>query len=183
MATSVPWQSRTVRDGRFGPLVWANDRGDVHRLRPRRPSVLQAARPTHAGRRRIHSFPFASADSTNIARTICIDGKRHGGHLPRTRRHAQVSRERIEAHQSQVFGCSPLRRFKSCCYKRARFCDSRREPASKANSHELVTRRHGQRAKEPRLANSYIRGCIAITAKCATNTSITASTARIRVRR
>lgn len=46
-------------------------------------------------------FPFASADSTNIARNIGIDAKWRGTYTPPSKEcRAQVMRERIEAHQA-----------------------------------------------------------------------------------
>ncbi|KKL34018.1 hypothetical protein WR30_26150 [Burkholderia contaminans FFH2055] len=46
-------------------------------------------------------FPFASADSTNIARNIGMDGAWRGPYTPPTKEsRAQVMRDRIEAHQS-----------------------------------------------------------------------------------
>ncbi|MHC5537412.1 hypothetical protein ACYOEI_04160 [Singulisphaera rosea] len=46
-------------------------------------------------------FPFASADSTNIARNIGIDGKWRGTYTPPNMEcRAQVMRERIESHQA-----------------------------------------------------------------------------------
>lgn len=48
-------------------------------------------------------FPFASADSTNIARNIGIDAKWRGTYTPPSKEcRAQVMRERIEAHQAAV---------------------------------------------------------------------------------
>lgn len=49
-------------------------------------------------------FPFASADSTNIAQNVGIDLKWKGTYLPANKEaRAQVLRERIEAHQSITF--------------------------------------------------------------------------------
>lgn len=46
-------------------------------------------------------FPFASADSTNIARNIGIDSKWKGTYTPPSKdARAKVMRQRIEAHQS-----------------------------------------------------------------------------------
>lgn len=46
-------------------------------------------------------FPFASGDSTNIARNIGIDKKWHGPYTPPTKEaRAQIMRQRIEVHQS-----------------------------------------------------------------------------------
>lgn len=46
-------------------------------------------------------FPFASADSTNIAQNIGIDAKWRGTYTPASKEaRAQVMRERIEAHQA-----------------------------------------------------------------------------------
>lgn len=49
-------------------------------------------------------FPFASADSTNIARNVGIDSAWRGTYAPASKdARAQVMRERIEAHQPCVF--------------------------------------------------------------------------------
>lgn len=49
-------------------------------------------------------FPFASADSTNIAQNVGIDSKWKGTYTPPTKEaRAQVMRERIEAHQAATF--------------------------------------------------------------------------------
>lgn len=49
-------------------------------------------------------FPFASADSTNIARNVGIDSKWRGTYSPPTKEsRAQVLRERIEAQQGLTF--------------------------------------------------------------------------------
>ncbi|WP_036018346.1 hypothetical protein [Paraburkholderia mimosarum] len=49
-------------------------------------------------------FPFASADSTNIGRTIGMDNAWGGPYKPATKEaRAQVLRERIEAYQSPVW--------------------------------------------------------------------------------
>jgi len=49
-------------------------------------------------------FPFASADSTNVARNIGIDMKWKGTYLPANKAaRAQVLRERIESQQSPTF--------------------------------------------------------------------------------
>lgn len=49
-------------------------------------------------------FPFASADSTNIARNVGIDSKWNGTYTPPTKEaRAAVMRERIEAHQAPTF--------------------------------------------------------------------------------
>ena len=49
-------------------------------------------------------FPFASADSTNIARNIGIDQKWKGPYTPASKdSRADVMRQRIEAHQSPQF--------------------------------------------------------------------------------
>lgn len=49
-------------------------------------------------------FPFASADSTNIAQNVGIDSKWRGAYTPASKEsRAQVMRERIESRQSQVF--------------------------------------------------------------------------------
>jgi hypothetical protein len=49
-------------------------------------------------------FPFASADSTNIARTITTDNAWKGPYTPISKdARAQVLRERIEVHQSPTF--------------------------------------------------------------------------------
>ncbi|WP_186148119.1 hypothetical protein [Burkholderia gladioli] len=49
-------------------------------------------------------FPFASADSTNIARNIGMDGAWRGPYTPPTKEaRASLMRERIEAHQAQTF--------------------------------------------------------------------------------
>lgn len=49
-------------------------------------------------------FPFASADSTNIAQNIGIDSAWRGTYAPPTKEaRAAVMRERIESHQSQTF--------------------------------------------------------------------------------
>lgn len=49
-------------------------------------------------------FPFASADSTNIAQNVGIDQKWKGTYLPANKEaRAQVLRERIEAFQSPTF--------------------------------------------------------------------------------
>lgn len=48
-------------------------------------------------------FPFASADSTNIARNIGIDSRWRGSYTPPTKSaRAVILRERIEQHQSTV---------------------------------------------------------------------------------
>ena len=49
-------------------------------------------------------FPFASADSTNIARNVNIDSKWIGMLPPANKEsRAQVMRERIEAYQAPTF--------------------------------------------------------------------------------
>jgi hypothetical protein len=49
-------------------------------------------------------LPFASADSTNIAQNIGIDSAWRGTYTPINKdARAQVMRDRIEAHQAQVF--------------------------------------------------------------------------------
>lgn len=49
-------------------------------------------------------FPFASTDSTNIARNVGIDSKWKGTYLPPTKEsRARVMRERIESHQAPTF--------------------------------------------------------------------------------
>jgi hypothetical protein len=49
-------------------------------------------------------FPFASADSTNIARNIGIDSAWKGTYTPPTKEaRAAIMRERIESHQSLTF--------------------------------------------------------------------------------
>lgn len=49
-------------------------------------------------------FPFASADSTNIARNISIDSKWRGTYTPPTKEaRAALMRERIESQQSPTF--------------------------------------------------------------------------------
>lgn len=49
-------------------------------------------------------FPFASADSTNIAQNIGIDSKWKGTYTPASKEaRARVMRERIESHQSPTF--------------------------------------------------------------------------------
>lgn len=49
-------------------------------------------------------FPFASADSTNIARNIGIDSAWRGTYTPPTKEaRAAIMRERIESHQSLTF--------------------------------------------------------------------------------
>lgn len=49
-------------------------------------------------------FPFASADSTNIARNIGIDSAWKGTYTPPTKAaRAAVMRARLEAHQSPTF--------------------------------------------------------------------------------
>lgn len=49
-------------------------------------------------------FPFASADSTNIAQNVGIDQKWKGTYLPTNKEaRAQVLRERIESQQSPTF--------------------------------------------------------------------------------
>ncbi|WP_186104918.1 hypothetical protein [Burkholderia gladioli] len=49
-------------------------------------------------------FPFASADSTNIARNIGMDGAWRGPYTPPTKEaRAALMRERIEAHQAPTF--------------------------------------------------------------------------------
>ena len=46
-------------------------------------------------------FPFASADSSNIARSIATDGRWTGSYPPVSREaRAQIVRERIEAFQA-----------------------------------------------------------------------------------
>lgn len=49
-------------------------------------------------------FPFASADSTNIAQNIGIDSAWHGTYMPPTKEaRAAIMRERIESHQALTF--------------------------------------------------------------------------------
>lgn len=49
-------------------------------------------------------LPFASADSTNIARNVGLDSRWYGSYSPPTKEaRAAIMRERVEAHQSPTF--------------------------------------------------------------------------------
>lgn len=51
-------------------------------------------------------FPFSSADSTNVARNIGLDGRWNGTYSPKTKRmRAMIIMERIEAHASASRWC------------------------------------------------------------------------------